>query len=40
MLRDLVRKIRAMASPFMAEVKAARTKEDKKMDERDEHLNV
>lgn len=39
MLRDLVRKIRAMASPFMAEVKAARTKEDKKMDERDEHLN-
>ncbi|WKY09986.1 hypothetical protein Q1695_002381 [Nippostrongylus brasiliensis] len=39
MLRELVRKVRTMLSPFMTEIKATRTKEDKKMDDRDEYLN-
>ncbi|KAK6753714.1 hypothetical protein RB195_012979 [Necator americanus] len=39
MLRDLVKKIRSILTPFMAEIKASRTSEDKKMEERDDQLN-
>ncbi|XGW01508.1 hypothetical protein V3C99_013992, partial [Haemonchus contortus] len=39
MLRNLVRKIRAIMTPFMAELRAFRTKEDKKMEDRDAQLN-
>ncbi|KAK6012278.1 hypothetical protein OSTOST_22577, partial [Ostertagia ostertagi] len=39
MLRNLVQKIRTLLTPFMSEIKAARTKEDKKMEDRDAQLN-
>ncbi|KAK5966550.1 hypothetical protein GCK32_008092 [Trichostrongylus colubriformis] len=39
MLRNLVHKIRTLLTPFMSEIKAAQTKEDKKMEDRDAALN-
>ncbi|KHJ87697.1 hypothetical protein OESDEN_12522 [Oesophagostomum dentatum] len=39
MLKDLVKKIRSIMTPFMAEIKASQTAEDKSMDERDMQLN-
>ncbi|CAJ0591798.1 unnamed protein product [Cylicocyclus nassatus] len=39
MLKDLVRKIRSILTPFMADLKSSETSEDKSMDERDVQLN-
>ncbi|EYC12757.1 hypothetical protein Y032_0046g1405 [Ancylostoma ceylanicum] len=39
MLRDLIKKIRSIITPFLAEVKASKTSEDKNMEERDDQLN-
>uniref|UniRef100_A0A158P691 KAP NTPase domain-containing protein n=1 Tax=Angiostrongylus cantonensis TaxID=6313 RepID=A0A158P691_ANGCA len=39
MLKDLISTIRSILVPFLAEIKATRTKEDKKLDERDEQIS-
>ncbi|RCN41290.1 hypothetical protein ANCCAN_12751 [Ancylostoma caninum] len=40
MLKDLIKKIRSIITPFLAEIKASKTNEDKNMEERDDQLNV
>ncbi|VDM58844.1 unnamed protein product [Angiostrongylus costaricensis] len=39
MLKDLISTIRSILVPFLAEIKTTRTKEDKKLDERDEQIS-
>ncbi|VDK46899.1 unnamed protein product [Cylicostephanus goldi] len=40
LLKDLVRKMRSILTPFMADLKSSETSEDKSMDDRDAQLNV